>query len=101
MLCLCHEPEVPYTHFDYTYLGTDEHFAEIHITLCKQCGTKWLLYSLEDEGFSNSGRWYRGVLNTEIAPAAAADYLGQIEGYIYGGSYFGGQSGYGKGPLVL
>lgn len=101
MLCPCHEPTATHLNFEYTYLGTDEHFAEIQIALCKQCGTKWLLYSLEDEGFSNSGRWYRGVLNQEITPEAAAEYLNHIEGYIYGGSYFGGKAGYGKGPLVL
>lgn len=101
MLCLCHEPSTPHLNFDYSYLGTDEHYADIRIALCKQCGTKWLWYLYENEAFSHSGRWYRGVLNKEIAPEDALTYLSRLEGYIYGGSYFGGKAAYGKGAILI
>jgi len=105
--CRCTFP--PPRHFDYSreFIGVDEtngRFAEVSIDTCKYCGTKWINYFYEVEGFSKSGRWYRGIIGEEaaatISASNAAAWLEQLDQYMYGGSYFGTEGAYGSGQLT-
>jgi hypothetical protein len=104
--CRCNY--VPPRHFDYDrqYIGVDEtdgRFAEVAIDTCKYCGTKWINYFYEVEGFSGSGRWYRGIIGEEaaatISASTAATWLEQLDQYMYGGSYFDSEGAYGRGRI--
>jgi hypothetical protein len=72
--------------------GTKNRGGEVTVETCKACGSMWLRYFVEYEAFSESGRWYRGLvtagqverLTAEQAPAL----LESLPWYFYGGSYF-------------
>ena len=77
-------------------LGTDEtkgRYADVSLDRCLSCGSLWLRYFVEYEGFSRSGRWAMGLISDDAAdtmtPDRAADYLAGLEWCIVGGSYFG------------
>ena len=76
---------------------TDGRYADVSILQCVTCERLWLQYQVEYEAFSKSGRWARGVIEAETAatikPEEATDCLATLPTYLYGGSYFGGQSG--------
>jgi hypothetical protein len=87
------------------YLGMDEHFAEVSIWVCPDCGQYWLRYFYEVEAFPSSGRWYLGAVTPELAaslvPAHARAALEALDWYYYGGSYFHGKSGKASGRITL
>lgn len=62
---------------------------------CTRCGARWLHYQVEYEAFSESGRWFRGLI-PELDPGPffgrnAVAYLERLPWYFGGGSYFGGR----------
>ncbi len=93
--CVCFSPEFDYQDYVSTPLGldmTNQRYAEVSVKICRYCGTRWLHYLVEYEGFSGSGRWFRGVLAEQdqaaITPQNAAAYLEGLEWHFCGGSYF-------------
>jgi hypothetical protein len=91
--CSCLELDYVSWKFDEKYLGSDRYYADISLRRCKHCGRLWLHYHYENEAFSQSGRWYRGLIAPEQAETIAAEnaleFLGKLEWYLCGGSYFG------------
>jgi hypothetical protein len=90
--------------FDEKSLGTDRSWADVALRTCRRCGRIWLYYHYENEGFSKSGRWYRGVVSAQAAQSVetenALELLAKLEWYICGGSYFGGVRR-GRGPIAI
>jgi hypothetical protein len=82
--------------FDSVEIGIDKsngRFGQVSIKTCRRCTRKWLDYHIEVEAFSESGRWYCGLLSDEAArmltPEKAIAVLEDLDWYFYGGSYFG------------
>ena len=78
-----------------TDVGTDTtqgRYGSVSLHTCPQCRRIWLFYQVEYEGFSGSGRWYRGLITPEtsatVTPEAAAQAIADCEYQVYGGSYF-------------
>jgi len=91
--CACLElVYVPWESED-KYLGTDEYYAEISLQTCKRCGRIWLRYFYENEAFTKSGRWYRGLVPDDqvesVSAEGAREFLGKLEWYLCGGSFYG------------
>lgn len=90
---------------DAEHLGQDSRFAEVSVLTCPSCGRRWLRYFYEVEAFTGSGRWYLGVISPEslstLTVEAARSVLESLDGYFYGGSYFGGKTSRGSGPIML
>ena len=64
--CVCMTPPFHYSNFDSLWIGVDEtngRFGDVSIKTYKKCNRKWLHYYVSYEGFSESGRWYRGVIS--------------------------------------
>lgn len=102
--CKCFTPSVLCDNYEGTFIGVDKtngRYADVTIKKCKTCGTNWLHYFAEYEAFSQSGRWYRGVISAkklnDVKPETAVDILDKLEWYIFGGSYFSSTGKYGKG----
>lgn len=89
----------------YRELGMDAWLGEATLLYCRRCGRYWLRYFYEVEAFSQSGRWYLGVLSAAVLAslglANAKETLEELGWYFYGGSYYGGQSGKTSGKIVL
>jgi len=83
---------------------TEGRFADVAIFKCDTCGRFWLHYFVEQEGFSGSGKWARGVVSADLArsitPQDAAAALAELPSYIYGGSYFSGKVSRGSGMMT-
>ena len=101
--CRCEEPDAPIDLFERTFLGTDYLFAEVCIDLCRACRRQWLHYHLEYEGFTGSGRWYRGLLppGAAVTTRNAALVFADLEWYWAGGSRRRGQVVRGAGSIDL
>ncbi|WP_299182172.1 hypothetical protein [uncultured Chryseobacterium sp.] len=104
--CACEAPNSDYTEYRSSELGIDEangRHAEVSIQQCKLCQRIWVFYSVEFEGFSQSGRWYKGIVSKKdrpnITPQNAVEFLESLEWYVYGGSYFKGTGIFGHGKL--
>ncbi len=106
--CSCYKP--PFMADDYIIkdIGVDaaqSRNGEVSFQQCKKCGSHWVKYLYEQEAFSNSGRWFRGILSIEksntLTPENTVDYLETLDWYFYGGSFFQGQIRVGKGRLHL
>jgi hypothetical protein len=106
--CRCMTP--PFSHLDYetVSLGVDEtrgRHGEVTIETCRACGSKWLRYFVEYEFFSESGRWYRGLVRDEsvasLKPEQAPEFLASLLWYFYGGSYFRTLGRQGSGPICV
>jgi hypothetical protein len=89
-------------------VGVDEtkgRFADVTVEKCLSCGRLWLRYFVEYEGFSQSGRWYMGVISEEVAgsvvPETALGVLEGLEWHVYGGSYFKTAGRRGTGRLFV
>ena|ERR1051325_10886846 len=104
--CRCMTP--PFNYLDYytVSLGIDmtkNRGAEVTIETCRACGNKWLRYFVEYEFFSQSGRWYRGLVTPELleslTPEGAPELLSSLPWYFYGGSYFRTLGRRGSGPI--
>ncbi|GAB1541676.1 hypothetical protein NUACC21_43480 [Scytonema sp. NUACC21] len=94
--------------FSSRWLGIDEtngRFGEVSIDQCHSCKRVWLHYFVEYEHLSQSGRWYRGMIDDEVAqvvtPETAVEILNNLEWHFYGGSYFFGKSGRSRGSIYV
>jgi hypothetical protein len=71
---------------------TQHRYGEVTVKQCKHCGRLWLHYFVEYEAFSESGRWFMGLITPEQAeamtPEKAIDYLDTLDWHLQGGSYF-------------
>ncbi|MGA2710673.1 MAG: hypothetical protein ABSF86_19990 [Steroidobacteraceae bacterium] len=90
--CRCEQPPFNYQDFEKQVLGDDGYHAEVSVDRCKHCGKYWLNYLIEEEHFSQSGRWWRVVVpdvatGSIRAENARAFIERQADGF-YGGSYF-------------
>lgn len=93
--CRCATPPLDHRDFDRREIGIDPvggRFADVAIERCKRCGREWLRYHYENEAFSRSGRWYRGLVSPGQAARATAEnalrILAELPWHLYGGSYF-------------
>ncbi|MEQ1823176.1 MAG: hypothetical protein ABL949_11745 [Fimbriimonadaceae bacterium] len=86
-------------------LGMDEEYGESWLLKCPDCGQFWLRYLYENEGFTGSGRWYLGAIDSEralsINGTRAKSELGSLTNYFVGGSYYGGEVNSRSGPIRL
>lgn len=106
--CRCHTASFNASDLDSRLLGVDEtngRFGEVWLDVCRLCGTTWLRYLVEYEGFSESGRWYRAPISPEtirsLTPQAAVAVLEAMPWYFYGGSYFRSTGRKGSGLVSL
>ena len=104
--CRCMTPPFNYLDYDTVTLGVDKtngRCGEVTVETCKTCGSKWLRYFVEYEFFSESGRWYRGLVTHEmvesLTPEQAPELLASLPRYFYGGSYFRTLGREGSGPV--
>lgn len=99
--CACLRGDFRAEALDRTFLGTDDLFAEVSVEQCRSCGRNWLHYLLEFEGFSRSGRWYRGLIGPDVAFSHrnAGSILAQLPEYWAGGSRFDGNVHRRSGPI--
>lgn len=106
--CPCFDPPFSYRDFDSKLIGVDEthgRFGDVSVERCKHCGTKWLRYHVEYEGFPRSGRWFRGLVTddqlAEITPENAVEFLDGLPWHFYGGSYFASGPGRSSPPVSV
>ena len=106
--CRCMTPPFYFLDYDSQSLGVDEtngRFGEVTIDTCKACGKKWLQYFVEYPSFSESGRWYRGLVTPEIVksitPERAPELLAGLPWHFSGGSYFRTTGRRGTGPIMV
>lgn len=106
--CQCMKP--PFLHNDFysQFIGIDKtngRFGKVSVETCKRCGSRWIVYSVEYEAFSQSGRWYRGLSSPEmiihLTPEGAVVALEGLPWYFYGGSYFETTGRKGTGPVLV
>jgi hypothetical protein len=105
--CKCHESGIDISHLaSKRHLGIDEthgRFADVSLLQCSICGSLWLHYRVEYEGFSRSGRWGMALISEATAsitaPETAADYIDQQPWCVIGGSYWNSSGKRGMGPL--
>jgi hypothetical protein len=104
--CPCgHQPQPASQYRTLAFLGTDAtngRYGDVSLKQCCRCDRLWLHYFLTYEDRPNSGRYFLGAITPEraqtLGPTDAVAYLGDLEGYFYGGSYFAGQVGRRHGP---
>lgn len=101
-------PPFWYLDYDTVSLGVDEtngRFGEVSVETCKACGNVWLRYFVEYEFYSESGRWYRGLVTREmlqsLKPEQAPELLTNLPWYFYGGSYFRTPGRKGSGTITI
>lgn len=106
--CRCMTPPFDFRDFDARPVGTDTtngRFGEVSVETCKACGAKWLHYFVEFEAFSESGRWYRGLVTADmvaaLTPEGSVSLLEQLPWYFAGGSYFNSTGHKGSGRILL
>ena len=87
-------------------LGVDEtngRFGEVTLRRCRRCGRLWLRYFVEYEAFSESGRYYMGLISSRRARRLKAEeavaYLDSLPWHLYGGSYYYGHTGRARGRV--
>lgn len=104
--CRCLEPPFNYLDYETVSLGVDmtnNRHGEVTVETCKTCGRKWLRYFVEYEFFSQSGRWFRGLVKARmlegLTPERAPELLESLPWYFYGGSYFRTLGLKGSGPF--
>lgn len=103
--CKCFNPPFNATDFEISQIGSDDRHAEVSVEICNLCGRRWLRYFYENEFFSGSGRWYRGMISDGdsllITAHEATDYLENLDWYFIGGSYFDSLGKISKGKIGL
>lgn len=106
--CRCMTPPFNYQDYDSELLGIDDtngRSGEVTIEICKACRSMWLRYFVEYESFSQSGRWYRGLVTPEmvksLTPEQAPELLASLPWCFYGGSYFRSTGRRGSGPIRI
>ena len=106
--CVCMTPPFNYKNYESTNIGddlTNGRYGEVSIKKCMKCGKLWLDYHVEYEGYSGSGRWFRGLISeneaSNIAPCSAVNFLEKLDWYFYGGSYFSSTGKMGSGKVMV
>ena len=106
--CRCMNPPFHFFDYDSQLIGVDKtkgRFGEVTVDTCTACGRKWLHYLLEQESFSESGRWYRGLVTQEmvetLTPEQALNLLGSLPWHFYGGSFFRTTGRRRSGPVFI
>ncbi len=104
--CKCQQLENPhYKNYLSRTVGIDKNHGEVNIQTCIFCDQSWLRYFIEYESFSQSGRWYSGMISerdaNKITPENAIAFLEKLDWCFCGGSYFGGKVFKRKGKLNL
>lgn len=70
-------------------------YGKVTTSRCRDCGRHWLCFFIEYEAFTNSGRWYEGLIEQpyldRMTPELAIPYLSRLDWYLCGGSYFDGK----------
>lgn len=106
--CHCLTPPFPATDFETEVVGIDAtnlRFGEVSVDTCKCCGSKWLTYFVEYEGFTASGRYFRGLATPEelhgLTPERAVAVLQGLAWHFRGGSYFRTQGERASGPMQV
>jgi hypothetical protein len=64
--CKCKIPPLSYKNYIDCWIGVDKRngrFADVEIKMCLHCKRKWVKYLVEFEAFSESGRWYSGIVD--------------------------------------
>ena len=104
--CKCYTPPLDYRDYVITEVGTDfskNLYGEVTSEVCKHCGTIWIKYLFECEGFTESGRWYRAVITKKnlrgFTPEQAIDHISNVGWHLYGGSYFRSSGKVGSGRI--
>ena len=91
MTCVCAEPPFHYLRFERAELGADSFNADVSIETCKACAQLWLVYLIEEEHYSRSGRWWRAPISREqrdaLTPAAARQFIERSPWCFVGGSF--------------
>jgi hypothetical protein len=106
--CECNNPKSGFSLFQSSMVGIDEErgrYGEVSILKCARCGSLWLHYLVEYEGFTGSGRWYRAPLTegmaSRVTPRNAVEILRGIPWHFYGGSYFRTDGSRGTGIISV
>lgn len=104
--CACEELPPNYKNYISSYLGQDKtngRYGDVTIEKCKHCNRNWVKYFVEFESFSESGRFYKGIVDDKDFPKLTAKnaikYIENLEWYIYGGSYFSTSGKFGEGQV--
>jgi len=101
--CSCLEPETHFGGFERKAIGTDQHYGEVAIWTCNNCGRNWLYYLIEYEYLTAAGRMFTGVISPDTVAAVTADnavdLFDTMDWYFRGGSAFGGKLQRTTGPL--
>ena len=82
----------------------DPFHAEVSIDTCKRCGTPWLVYLIEQEHHTGSGRWWRVALSSEMGKgptvAEARSIVEQASWCFVGGSFYNSRGHRVNAPIV-
>lgn len=68
--CPCLQGDTYYQNFEERSLGVDRDFGEATVWECKRCGRYWLECHIDCENLTAAGRWFRGVVNPDVAASA-------------------------------
>ena len=89
--CKCMTPPLDYTDYESRSVGFHP-YGEVRVERCRHCGRHWLEYKYQNEAYTGSGRWYRGIVSPEVAAVAtvdsALDIIDALPWHLCGGSYF-------------
>ena len=77
----------------------------LDVCTCKECGSHWLWYSIEDEQRAGWGKWFRGLLPSGAVEGLTADeafaILEDLTWHFYGGSYYRTAGERSPGPVYV
>ncbi|QSX33126.1 hypothetical protein JYB87_15565 [Shewanella avicenniae] len=94
--CECMQPRQLACESQGEFIGVDmsnSRYGDVWRYQCPQCQQQWLFYRVEYPSFSQSGRWFRALLDASLAldsitPADAETLLNRASYRIVGGSYY-------------
>jgi ribA/ribD-fused uncharacterized protein len=93
--CVCRDDPKVHSRTHIKSVGTDVfecRYGDVDIYCCDHCGQFWLRYDVEYGSYSQSGRWFLGMIDKAFAdviePGDAVAYLASLEWYFRGGSYY-------------
>lgn len=100
--CTCMKPPFSFKDQEVIFTGYDnKHYGEMKIFNCKNCSSHWLIYEIQFESRTGSGRWFSCLIPplelSVIKPENAVTYLSKRSWYFYGGDYYFGKVGIGTG----
>ena len=104
--CKCAQGDFHYRHMGQVKaIGRTASYSYISVARCTLCGTHWLEFAHEEEGFTGSGLWYKVPIPVEDIESITAENararFETAESYWGGGSYFGGKVQQMSGTLTI